>query len=423
MRIFILLFVLIACTPLVETSPIPPTNTQFPDPTPTREVWTEVPTEVFTEVFTEVPTEATCSRYSYNINGARTPRVEALLLHLIRLNPCVVLVMDNLGLANRITEETEAQVIHRTFSSAQGDEWRRISAQAQVDIWVREGFLHIVRYSTNEPSISDGNITQFLDYEIVLMEAARARRITVSVGNFGVGRMRQHWINNGIFDAWLRAVVEYEHVIGAHEYTIGVLPFGVGQWPASALIDRTQVQPSAWPHDLPTSRIEYPVLAQGADLPFGIEQYIIEETARGVIDAQAVALILPPYWHLRRGDWLLIRADEIGIERPTLILTEAFWDNMDDVAKERDVMKIRWGISLYNNDIRGAPSLVRLWSYYWPEWSAAKAACEQLQWAEETYPPEYRGFTLFTWSSSPDWVAFNLAWLLELHTMMEERQC
>lgn len=425
----VLLLIKVACTP-IDVPAL--TEVATVNPTPTQETWTEVPTVV----------PKPCSRYSYNINGTETPNRYGLVQHLVRLNPCYVLVMEGLSWAGGFNTDPSigdlqlsgmlpnTRIIHRDWSRAEGGEWTENSPDILVNRWVNQGYPHLIRYSTNEPSVGDHNIVAFLAYEEELMRVARSRGITVSVGNFGVGRIQPHWVNEGLFDNWLRSVIVYNHIIGNHEYTLGILPFGVGQWPASYLLDRTEVQPSKWPTalDLPTSRIEYPVHAQGSLIPFGIEQFNIYEYARGTTITHTDSMILPPYWHLRRGDWLLIRADELGIQRPTLVLTEAFWDNMDDVAAQRNVMRDRYGIDRYMNDMRGINSLQDYWHYLWPTWSPAYAACRQLQWAEETYPDDYASFNLFTWSSSQGWISFDVSgrqngWNFELQEMMEKGMC
>jgi hypothetical protein len=101
---------------------------------------------------------------------------------------------------------------------------------------------------------------------------------------------------------------------------------------------------------------------------------------------------------------------------------------MNDVAPVRDELKQRYGMPEYSNDLRGAGSLVGLWHYYYPTWTPAQAACEQLRWADSVYPAEYGGFTVFTWSSSNGWASFDMSgyragWFFELHQMLEKGEC
>lgn len=323
----------------------------IPDPTPTRE------------------------RISYNINGEAVADTNYLLQ--VMTNPCktTALVMNNLGLGIRIRQSCpETIIVSRSWSPLEGDEWFYRSPQNFVDQCNREGHKDIVRHSTNEPSFGGTRTVQaFVAAEIELMRLARLSGCTYAMGNFSVGYIRPEWINAGLFDPYLRALNQYGHYLGVHEYACCALPFGVGQWSASWLIDRTRVQEASWP--------------VAAALPVRLW------------DNQ-----LPPYWYLRRADWFLLRADAIGVPRPRILVTEFGWDNLPDIKSYIEPLRQQFGIDRYFDDMRGVNTYRNLWAYYWPDWSFAQAACEQLLWADSIYPKEYIGFMLFTWSTHPHWL-------------------
>lgn len=317
------------------------------------------------------------SRISFNINGEAVPDTAYLLQ--VMTNPCktTALVMNNLALAVRIKELCpDTIVVSRNYSPLEGDEWALRSAQNMVEQWRREGHPEIVRHSTNEPSFGRGlRLQQFVQADLLLMRLAREAGFTLAMGNFSVGIYEASDIDAGLFDAYIRGLHQYGHYLGLHEYSLGVLAFGTGQWSAQCLLDRVCVQPERWPTEqLLVRRI-------WSD---GMWQY-------------------PPFWYLGRGIWWLIRADLISAPRPRIILTEFGWDNLPNIKPIIEPLRWKYGLPQYFNDMRGINTYPNLWRYYWPNWSFSQAACEQLLWAEMIYPPEFIGVDLFTWSLSSDW--------------------
>lgn len=336
------------------------------------------------------------SRISYNINGEAIPDRAYLTGHLQRLCPSTVLIMNNLSYAvelyNLLHEPCGTIVISRSWSVLEGDEWYYRSAQNFVDQWRREGHPEIVRYSSNEPSFGGLRpLSQFVAADILLMQLARGAGFTVAMGNFSVGYYQPEQINSGGFDAYLRALNQYGHFLAVHEYACCALPFGVGQWQVEALLDRTRVQPASWP------------LAQALPVRLWNGE-------------------LPPYWYLRRADWFLLRADLLGIPRPRILVTEFAWDNLPNIKPYIEPLRQQFGLDRYFDDMRGVNTYPELWRWYWPQWTFAQAACEQLRWAESIYPPEYLGFDMFTWSlmwQQTDFSGRENPAMFELHRCLE----
>lgn len=362
---------ILSSLPIISQLPIIPSQ----DPTPTQ--------------------ERPKSRISYNINGEGVPN-EAYLLEVLS-SPCktMALVMNNLALAVRIKQLCpDMLVVSRNYSSLEGDEWFYRSPQNIIAQWQREGHPEIIRHSTNEPSFGGARIAQFVAADIEVMRLARSAGFTLAMGNFSVGIIQPYDINNGVFDLYIRALVTYGHYLGLHEYAVVALPYGVGQWQTSLLQDRANVQPASWP-----TLLALPMrLWNGA---------------------------LPPYWYLRRGDWWLLRADFLGVARPRILLTEFGWDNLPNIKPEIEVLRNRFGMDRYFDDMRGINTYQNLWPYYWPQWTFAQAACEQLKWADSIYPPEYLGFALFTWSASRDWAQTDFSGrensqLYDLHDCLQD---
>ena len=436
--ILIALFLLSACT-LNTPLPVTPPASLTPQPTLTP-IGTPSATPAAELRFPQR------NRLSYNINGIGRVNEARLIAHIKALNPTTLLVMDDLVWADRLWRELNAVnrdntiVIHRRYSSMEGGEWSAKTASKIVNDWLAEGFKHIVRYSVNEPSFAPnaGEFSRLITHEREVMRLAREAGITVCMSNFGIGTIQPQWVAAGLLDDYLRDLDTYDHYLCAHEYTTGVLPFGVGLWYRWWLTDRERVQIDDWPLDLPTAYWPFP--AQSAeDEPFGFEMLRRHYEIIGDVQAQAAVETYPPYWHLRRADWLLLRADEIGVPRPRIILTEAFWDSLPDIGEVVNELKATYGFRdyNYNADIRGIntyhddrpnDSHTSLWEYYWPYWTHAEAAMCQLLWVELIYPPDYIGFDMYTINTNIQWRGFTMqnvnneeSYLDEFWALMEGR--
>lgn len=350
------------------------------------------------------PTQEIRSRISYNINGLVAIDKPYLLGHLAALCPTGALVMDNLALANEIyntlaaCDSSPPLVVHRTFDFDEGSEWQEPVSEF-INEWNVQGYKHLIRYSTNEPSYGGNqSVEQFVANSVQLMEAARANGFTLAFGNFAVGTIRWEDIAAAKYDPMLRAINTYGHYLACHEYSQTVLPFGVGQWPKEYLLNPGYLQIENWPRaeQLPTALWDVPFYGK----------------------------IWPPYYHLRRCDWFLIRADQLGITRPKIILTEFGWDSLSDIKPTIEPLRWQFGLVQYMNDLRGVNTYSRLWQYYWPKWSFGQAACTQLKWADGIYPDDYVSFQLFTWSVHPHWLHTDFSGkenpaLFELHDCLE----
>ena len=189
--------------------------------------------------------------------------------------------------------------------------------------------------------------------------------------------------------------------------------------------------PSSWPLSLPMG---YVTRAQGVldpvTSPFGLyEQSIAPQPAM----AQATVCDgkLPGYWHILRTTWLLIRAECIGLDASafTVVDGEGLWDNMSDIDIAGVITPIQdwraqYGIERYMWDMRGINSYANLWRAYFPQWTTAEAAVCQMKWWDFIAPPQYAGVAIFTWSTNPFWISFDVsgvqaAYLYELHDLLE----
>lgn len=420
--------------PTVVTSTVVPTNTYTPPPTNTS-IPTVRPSSTPTRVPTNTPVPSTTRmRISYNVNGYAVPDRPYLLQHLRALQPTTVLVMDDLILAGEVAKQLpNTIVIYRGYSSHEGSEWNYKTPQQFVERWQSDRrFLdthgyqeqrNIIFYTTNEPSFGGNySVQSFVTHLVETMRLARQAGLTIVAGNYATGMVQPEWITSGLFDPYIKALHTYGHYHGAHEYTTPTLAFGVGQWSLECLLDAACVQPKNWAtaNQIPTA---YWNVAQAQSDIDGFRYF--GSVVLNQFNVQSTTQMLPPYWHLRRNDWFLLRADTIGVPRMRIILTECCHDFMADIRIVTDNLKSRFGMTEYMNDLRGVNSHERLWhEFYYPQWTFAEAIYHQLVWADSIYPPEYIGFDLFTWSRNGHWLHADFSGLenpdlYNLHRMLE----
>lgn len=453
--LWVLVFALVACTPTnvvyitatpsendgvfdsthtpvpIETDGVDAVPTIRPtatvEPTPTREVLEK------TELF----------RVSFNINARAVPDWNRLWDVLERLDPSTIFVMDG------ITEACQAQqrhpdaiVIHRNFSSFEGSEWiNRPNEHEWVARWQGENnnlppeCQDIVRYLTNEPSF--GDVAQWAQSEIEIMDASASAGIRVAAGNLGVGRLPDWAVNGGLLDEWLRAVVRGNHIIGAHEYAQPIIPNGIGVYSREQMVDAGAMHPDNWATSASVAYL--PFASQNIDeldpvtSPFGEYQQALSALDAPIL-AQSVQCggRMPPYWHVLRTSWLILRAEcleDIDANDLVIVNTEGLWDRTDDLNipdgfQPIAILEERYGMQQYTNDMRGVNSYVDLYADWYPFWTAEEAIVCQLVWWDFIAPAQYIGVNLFAWNRNPDWWSFDFsgpegAYLYDLHELLE----
>jgi hypothetical protein len=318
-------------------------------------------------------------RTGFTVNGNALPDRDRLVSWVASARPTTMDVMDGKPLALELYEvaQGETKVAHRQYDPAEGSEWKSKSAAQYVSEVTAGLDPRLYVQVLNEPAINAADLPFLLYWLMGVMYELYNRGYHGVIGNFPMGQIQQAHIESGLFDDFLSHYNHYRgwHVIGIHEYTAVTRYFGVGQWPYWAMTPTDYFLPPTYYHardmwptkeDLPVSRIN------GA---------------------------LPPYWHIRRADWLTIRAREIGIsEDPQYWVTESGYDNMQDVGEVFPALVNKWGIAPGYDNLRGFNSLANVWAAYWPEWTFDMAAFEQEKWLhEECYPVNYIGWNNFMW--------------------------
>lgn len=309
----------------------------------------------------------TQSPISYNVNGLAVRDEARLSAHLQRLNPRWLLVMDSLALALTIKRMLPAcSVIYRAWPddgvpTTPPDQWvaQRKALVGDADIWV---------YTSNEPPATQA----LFDWHVRAMDAARAVGLKLVVANFAAGQPQP--------DAWarghemLRRLAAYpdQFVLGLHEYACGFILSGAPNF--EALIPRDK-----WP---------------------------------------TASALHGPLYHCGRYEFLLDYCYAHDLKPPRIVMTEAGFDDLNDVAAWRNTLTVTppW------SGIRGWKTLVYQWRQWWPDWGAERAYAQQLiyLWRTLYTGSPVEALLLFTWSAAANWEQFDVSAATQLQAELEE---
>lgn len=346
-----------------------------------------------------------CKRIGFNVLGQFLNPVQrtAYLDYAARHQPRVLTVMDNVGLAYATREATQGQtlVVHRQWHPQDAYLWRTMAASDYCDQITDRGRISkdIWLYVLNEPDARGDDLPDLLRWIIEVGDRLEARGYHAVLGNIGPATIEPETIESGVFETYLRRLAEWsaadQHYGGWHEYTGMLLPFGVGYWPVEYLEQPSKVQPSNWSRLNPMAarilRSQALMKVQTPPQPSPMHQ--------GGSEAQVESY--PHYWHLLRSEWFNLWAEEQGIGRHKIVLTEFGWDRMPDLASQMPTniyqrLEQEWG-AVGHSEIRGPRTLENVWRWYFPNWSFDEAAFRQLEWADSIYPENYVGMCLFGW--------------------------
>jgi len=306
------------------------------------------------------------SPIGYNINGQAVRDLPRLTYHLQRLNPAWLLVMDNLALAQQIKAMLpRCNVIYRAWPddgvpTEAPEDWvaRRATFIGGADIWA---------YTSNEPPATPA----LWDWHARAMDAARKHGLKLVVGNFAAGQPQP--------DRWAqgRAVLDRlaahpdQFVLGLHEYACGFAISGAPNFEALIPTDRWPVNPRALGH----------------------------------------------LYHCGRFHFLLDYCRAQNLRPPRIVMTEAGFDDLQDVAAWRDTLRVTPPYP----GIRGWKTLPDQWRAWWPGWGAQRAYAEQTTylWRALYADTPVEALLLFTWSASAQWEQFDVSEAGELQSALE----
>lgn len=340
-------------------------------------------------------------RISFNV-GVPVSNKEYFIKFMEEYNPAGVTIMEDWSLAVR-TAQLGIQTAHRLWDSHEGYQYKVETPKRYAQRICSGGHPEILRYILNEPPVyNTRDLPELFDWLIETMNWVQGMGFKAILGNFSSGNQAD--IEGGLYDRYLERLSYYAdwHKWGIHEYTAFVLAFGLGQWPISHLLDPTKVQPEHWPlpDEVPDQRWW---------------------------DTDTQKWVMPPYWHIKRWVWMWLRSQEIGLSKmPPIWMTEAGWDNMPDVDAAtypsiRMLLANQYGIPEPFQEIRGINSYEYVWRAYWPEWSKAIAAFQQVLHLHKVHGPQVEVFNLFSWTEAEDWkniYGFDYSDLFDFHKML-----
>ena len=338
--------------------------------------------------------------------------------------PRANLVMDGFGEALRLKDtHPDGMVFHRDFQAfGEPDDrvWRGKSAR-DVATWYKRshGDKRVGCHMLNEPGASNDEIPKLMRWCIDFVNEMLKDGYPVVIGNFAIANWNEHQLEAGLFDDFIREMGRLTRAgapvwVGMHEYTCAIPAFGTGVWQhpdtnevirnnVQDLLNPTLVQPEWWLRDVKISK-------WGSQDNLGY----------------------PPYWHMLRSLWWIIRARERGWDDFKIGLTELAHDGMPDLqqwhtfthngkfdhiyAHLRDIH----GANGYP-ELKGHDTFMQVFEHWYNArgWSPQRALAEQLIWMDTIYPDVYDWFTVFAWTYNSPWhhpYGHNLAHLDELQS-------
>lgn len=328
----------------------------------------------------------TRSRISFNIHGQNIPDVGRLKKHLLKINPSVLLAMDNLGfLREMMVDLTDTIMIHRNYGITNGDDdvHIKVTPARWLELRAKESEGGIYLYTTNEPAFDQKSI----QWHIELMELAAKQGVRLVIGNWAVG-------NPGP-DDWGQAKRMLElldqhrdlFILGLHEYACGIITSGLyGGYPNNAGVQpgtpggQDLVPKDKWPSDV--SKITQ--------------------------------------WHCGRFNFLVNYCKKNNIKPPRIVITEHGFDDVSDIKG--------WAEKLEKTakyaSIRGWKSLKTQWDKWFNPigWSAERGYFEQLKWADQTIYQNsvVEGQCTYCWGHSSEvWDQFDVAEASEFQKLLE----
>jgi hypothetical protein len=327
------------------------------------------------------------SRLSINVNADRVGNEDRFFEVLTAWKPQAVLVMNRLNgsdpnnLVMRILyrmQQWGGMVIYRPYEKGvEGAIWRFREPQGHInqlltfntkDVWFEVG---------NEPRPSDpAEVRKMCKWYRDFAALAVKNDLRVVFPAFATGNFQKSEIDGGLVDDLLWAAIDHadkriggfsQVAIDAHGYCHAALPAHVDGQDPNKLLDSAAMQPP-W------------------------------KTAADIFDENTA-----DNWLLTRELWLWERAQKLkpGVKFD-MHLTEFGLDRMPNI--ENDFRELTAKLdSMAGKRIYGIPTLWDYWRKIFPQWSPARALCEQFHWAETIYPSHVRSLCLFTWSVGTEW--------------------
>lgn len=264
-----------------------------------------------------------------------------------------------------------AKLVRRTFNTNEGNWTRYMSPKEQVALWVKQGLFWVIHDDpVNEPALSSSNETEQRDInkryvarQVDLLKRAADAHIVMAAGAFSVGLPNERYIEQGVYDDFIRATIDGGHYLSAHLYGWANPAFGE-TLPYSSILDFVPVDGIQW--------------------PFG-KQY--------------------RYWLHRRPDYFIHRSIELGynVNQLKILATEALIDQIANGQEWANKVSREYKMQEMNYDLRGMVAWKKYLAKTYPDKTLSQAVAHVLKyWRDKVvWPKNYEGAMLFT--INPDW--------------------
>ena len=284
------------------------------------------------------------------------------------------LILENPELAEQLARKYPQRIIvsRRDWP----DDTLKVPVHSLIAEW--RANPHAVHYWPNEPPAGNrAELTTLLGNLVDLMNAGADAGLRLCVGNFAWASILQaDDVAAGVWDDFLRNASAWTSdghgFVGGHEYTTGPLQWGCG---------------GADPNNLMKS-------GPAPVGPFPSWQHLLSAGASN--------------WLLFRWVPLYQRCQHLGIEMPLMLVTEGFWDRMENLESGGYLAAMD---AKAGHKVKGLLSQSVCWPMWWPKSDEETATLAQLKWADATYPDFVRGFHLFACNHDAKWADYDLtAW-------------
>lgn len=316
-------------------------------------------------------------RISFNINGNSIRDTNYLIGILKNIRPNSVLLSGNTNIANDIYETLSGDKILILKKIVEKNEkyWESISPNdyvAKISDWgkAHKSQAYFLGVDSYTGSYQQSQISKMLNWWIDVMEISFSNGYKLAIGDFtSMNTIMESDIKSGIWDRFINAMIHYKswHILAVQEYTTAILPYPISSKNSNqhyTILDKNKNRPDLW-------KTEYVPKITNDEYP--------------EID------------NIYRTAYINLRCDEIKTGRLPFVVTHAAWGYDKTQNRDGSLDKLR---SKYNTKLSGINSYNSIWNDYYPFWSHAKSAIQQLHWLDNNvYPDECRGLMLYSWDS------------------------
>lgn len=326
------------------------------------------------------------SSISYNVNGVAVPEYPLLETHLTRIYPRWLLIKDNITMCRYFANKLPfCNVISRNWALTKGDEnvYAMLSPTQWLNARISEASDNVWLYTANEAGV---NIKWDIELmKLILNRGLKNVRVVFSNPSVGTPAIAE-WATPEKKE-WFQLLDtnRSQFVLGIHEYFAGIAPSGfIGGYPDGTWNDgRVNLHPN------------------------------YEDRSKWPIDPLSIGQL----WHCGRLMSINAAARSFGCIPPRIVITEHGIDDLGDMHGWFDKLPKTNGKTL-----RGWKTWKEALARLLPGKSLDAAYFESVSYLDNRLYsrfPNVEAQLLYSWTSSPDWLDFDLSGALEFQSMLE----